>query len=149
MSKMFLMSFVALAFHSCCILTSSACTIFVLTDAKRTLFFNNEDYSNPATQIWFIPGGKQYYGVAYVGFDNDWAQGGVNTAGLAFDWVAGFEDKYQADTKLIKLPGNPSERMLESCSTVNEAIAFYKISNPDPSLDHRFRKLSRILLQEH
>ena len=26
----------------------------------------------------------------YVGFDNGWAQGGMNTAGLAFDWVAGY-----------------------------------------------------------
>jgi hypothetical protein len=104
-----------------------ACTIFVLTDANRTLFFNNEDYSNPATRIWFVPGSKEYYGVAYLGFDNDWAQGGVNTAGLAFDWVAGFEEQYAPDQKLIKARGkNPSERMLESCATVSEAIAFYQ-----------------------
>ncbi len=103
-----------------------ACTIFILTDANRTLFFNNEDYSNPSTRIWFLPGNKEYYGVAYVGFDNEWAQGGVNTAGLAFDWVAGFQEQYVPDSKLIKARYNPSERMLESCATVSEAIAFYK-----------------------
>jgi hypothetical protein len=106
--------------------TSVACTIFVLTDSEKTLFFNNEDYSNPATRIWFLPGTGGLYGTAYVGFDNDWAQGGVNTQGLAFDWVAGFQESYQPDAKLLALNGNPSERMLESCATVEQAIAFYK-----------------------
>jgi hypothetical protein len=99
----------------------------VLTDSQRTLFFNNEDYSNPATRIWFLPASQQYYGVAYVGFDNDWAQGGVNTAGLAFDWVAGQKVAYVPDSKLLNVQGNnPSNRMLESCATVEEAIAFYQ-----------------------
>lgn len=119
---------VAFTFFVCTFLVAPnyACTIFMLTDANRTLFFNNEDYSNPSTRIWFLPGNKEYYGVAYVGFDNDWAQGGVNTAGLAFDWVAGFQEQYVPESKLIKARYNPSERMLESCSTVSEAIAFYK-----------------------
>lgn len=119
---------ITLTFLFCTILVvpNNACTIFILTDANKTLFFNNEDYSNPATRIWFTPGTKEYYGTAYVGFDNDWAQGGVNTAGLAFDWVAGFQDQYVPDPKLIKARYNSSERMLESCATVSEAIAFYK-----------------------
>lgn len=119
---------VTLAFLVCTVLVvpNHACTIFVLTDANRTLFFNNEDYSNPATRIWFLPGNKEYHGAAYVGFDNDWAQGGINTAGLAFDWVAGFQEQYVPDSKLIKARGNASERMLESCATVSEAIAFFK-----------------------
>ncbi len=33
-----------------------ACTIAVLTDGERVLFCNNEDWSNPNTRIWFIPG---------------------------------------------------------------------------------------------
>lgn len=107
--------------------TSRACTIFVLTNSNQTLFFNNEDYSNPSTRIWFVPASNNYYGVAYVGFDNDWAQGGVNTAGLAFDWVADARETYQPDEKLKRVRGNnPSERMLESCSTIDEAIAFYQ-----------------------
>lgn len=108
------------------VLPGYACTIFVLTDSKRTLFFNNEDYSNPATRVWFVPAAKGYYGVAYVGFDNDWEQGGVNTAGLAFDWVAGAKEVYTPDPGLRKVRGNSSERMLESCATVEEAIAFYQ-----------------------
>jgi hypothetical protein len=102
------------------------CTIFVLTDGDRVLFCNNEDWFNRATRLWFVPAGKDHLGCAYVGFDNGWAQGGVNEAGVAFDWVAGFEEKYPIDPQLKSIRGNPSERMLESCATIDEAIAFYR-----------------------
>ena len=105
---------------------NKACTIFVLTESGKTLFFNNEDYSNPATRMWFLPGGKNFYGAAYLGYNDNWAQGGVNTKGLAFDWVAGFQEQWQPGNSLIRTKGNPSERMLESCATVEEAIAFYQ-----------------------
>jgi hypothetical protein len=105
---------------------AGACTIFVLTNGKQTLFCNNEDWSDPATFIWFKPGSGSRLGCAYVGFGNQWAQGGVNTAGLAFDWVAGFREKWSRDPKMKNVSGNTAERMLESCRTVDEAIAFYQ-----------------------
>jgi hypothetical protein len=110
---------------ACPVQAAFSCTIFVLSDTKRTLFFNNEDYSNPATRIWFQPATKTYYGCAYLGFNDDWAQGGVNQYGLAFDWVAGASNSYTPASGLKTPPGNPAERMLESCKTVPEAIAFY------------------------
>ena len=110
----------------CSFFPAGACTIFVLTDAEKTLFFNNEDWSDPSTRIWFQPGGESYFGAAYVGFDNGWAQGGVNTEGLAFDWVAGFEAEWPRENQLKSVRGNPTQRMLESCATVDEAIAFYQ-----------------------
>jgi hypothetical protein len=117
------LTFIFIALFS---LSSFACTIFVLTDSNRTLFFNNEDASNPSTRIWFRPATKGSYGIAYLGFDNYWAQGGLNTKGLAFDWVAGANSSWKPDLSLIQAVGNPSERMLESCANVEEAIAFYK-----------------------
>lgn len=102
------------------------CTIFVLTDARRTMFFNNEDYSNPATRIWFQPATNIYFGCAYLGFNDGWAQGGVNEYGLAFDWVADVNEAYTPSLTLKSLEGNPAERMLESCKTVDEAIVFYQ-----------------------
>ena len=101
------------------------CTIFVLTDGEQVLFFNNEDWLNPKTRIWFVPAGEGHLGCAYLGFDDGWAQGGMNTAGLAFDWVAGYEEEWRPEG-LEPVRGNPSERMLESCTTVEEAIAFYR-----------------------
>ncbi|WAC12507.1 hypothetical protein [Dyadobacter pollutisoli] len=106
--------------------SATPCTIFVLTGTDRTLFFNNEDYSNPTTWLWFRPSGKSHFGCAFVGFDNGWAQGGVNENGLAFDWVAGFPNQWTPDESLETAQGNTSERMLESCSTISEAIEFYQ-----------------------
>jgi hypothetical protein len=103
-----------------------ACTIFVLTDTNRALFCNNEDWSDPETRIWFLPGGDRYYGAVYVGFENGWAQGGMNTEGLAYDWVAGYHDKWESDPRLPAVRGNSSQRMLETCKTVDDAIAFYR-----------------------
>ncbi|HEX5218137.1 MAG TPA: hypothetical protein VFZ59_01100 [Verrucomicrobiae bacterium] len=106
--------------------TCPACTIFVLTDPKSALFCNNEDYFNPVTRLWFVPAGTNYFACAYVGFDNGWAQGGLNSEGLAFDWVAGGNFDYFLDTKLENVRGNSSQRMLETCATVEAAIAFYQ-----------------------
>src|SRR5688500_8677741 len=87
-------------------LANYSCTIFVLTDSKNTLFFNNEDFSNPNTRVWFVPGGSNYFGAVYVGFDNGWAQGGMNSEGLTFDWVAGNMDDYKPANTMLQVRGN-------------------------------------------
>ena len=112
-----------------------ACTIFVLTDTNRALFCNNEDWSDSKTRIWFLPAGDGYYGAVYVGFENGWAQGGMNTEGLAFDWVMGHTETWEPDPHLPYARGNSSQRMLETCATVNDAIAFYRSHN-EPGFRH-------------
>jgi hypothetical protein len=77
----------------------------------------NEDWSNPQTRIWFVPGGSGRHGCVYVGFDDDWAQGGLNTEGLAFDWVAGFEEQWGPDPKKESAKGNSAQRMHTIVST--------------------------------
>src|SRR5512133_2438085 len=101
-----------------------ACTIFVLTDTNRALFCNNEDWSNPKARIWFVPADAKHYGCVYVGFDDDFAQGGLNTKGLASDWVAGFKEAWKPDPSLPTSVGN--RQLLETCATVEEAIAFLR-----------------------
>ena len=104
-----------------------ACTIFVLTDTHRALFCNNEGGPYSDTRIWFLPAGEGYYGAVYVGYaTNGWAQGGLNSEGLAYDWVAGFEEKWEPDPNLPVARGNPTQRMLETCATVDDAIRFYR-----------------------
>lgn len=49
----------------------------------------------------------------------------MNTRGLACDWVGGFKEQWQSDPSTC-VRGNPTERMLESCATVEEAIAFFR-----------------------
>jgi hypothetical protein len=105
---------------------AQACTIFVLTDANRALFCNNEDSSAGLTRIWFVPAGTGYYGAVYVGVNKGSAQGGLNSEGLAYDWVAGDEGKWEPDPNLPIPRGNSSARMLETCATVDDAIRFYR-----------------------
>lgn len=119
-----------------------ACTIFVLTDANRALFCNNEDWSNPKPRIWFLPAGDGYHGAVYVGFDDGSAQGGLNTAGLAYDAVGGYTEQWNPNPNLPDVRGNPGQRMLETCATVNDAIAFFR-SHYTPS----FRR-SKILVAD-
>jgi hypothetical protein len=114
------------------IFPSTACTVFILTKGKHAYFFNNEDFTNPNTRIWFVPKGAGYYGAAYVGFNNGEAQGGFNTKGLVFEWVTVDGDSYVTDSNyvpeqnLIRLDVNTSQWMLERCKTVEEAIKFYQ-----------------------
>jgi hypothetical protein len=118
--------FATLAILSFAAASVQACTIFVLTDATHALFCNNEDWSNPRTRIWFVPASAGCYGRAYVGYDDGWARGGLNTAGLACDWVGGFSEEWQPGPAAQCVRGNPTERLLESCATVEEAIAFFQ-----------------------
>ncbi|WP_268225136.1 hypothetical protein [Sinomicrobium oceani] len=103
-----------------------ACTIFVLTNGDKVLFFNNEDFTNPNNRMWFIPKGEGHFGCMFVGYDDGSAQGGMNTEGLAFDWYAGRPVDYHPEAHLKPIRDNSSERMLEQCATVEEAIKFYQ-----------------------
>lgn len=103
-----------------------ACTVFTITGDGQILFCNNEDFSNPNTRIWFIPGSAEKHGCEFVGFDDGWGQGGLNTKGLAFGWVAGYKERWQRRPELRDVRGNSCQRMLESCKTVEQAVAFYR-----------------------
>ena len=116
----------SLAWFCCVGVPVHACTIFVLTDTNRTLFCNNEDWTSFKTRIWFVSSSDKHHGGVYVGFDNDYAQGGMNTEGLAFDWVSGYTETWQPDPKVPVAWGNSGQEALESCATVEEAIAYFR-----------------------
>jgi hypothetical protein len=110
-----------------------ACTIFVLTDTNRALFCNNEDWSNPKTRIWFVPAKEKQYGAVYVGFDDGWAQGGLNSEGLAFDWVSGYKEAWSPDPSLPRAWRD--ERVLQTCASVEEVITYYR-QHREPSFTY-------------
>jgi hypothetical protein len=116
----------ALSLIALAVASARACTIVVLTDGKDVLFCNNEDWSNPNSRIWFVPGDSVRHGCAYLGFDDGWGQGGLNTRGLAYDWVAGFKETWGPDPRRRPANGGPCHRMLETCATVEEAVAFFE-----------------------
>jgi hypothetical protein len=105
---------------------AEACTVFTMTGGGRVLFCDNEDFSNPRTRIWFISGSPGKHGCVLLGFDDGWGQNGLNDKGLAFGWVAGFKERWERRPEMKNVQGNSSQRMLETCSTVDDAIAFYK-----------------------
>jgi hypothetical protein len=103
-----------------------ACTVFTITDGECVFFCDNEDFSNPRTRIWFVPGSRTKHGCVYLGFDDGWGQSGCNDRGLAYGWVAGFKEQWQRQPAMKTIDGKPCHQMLESCATVEEAVAFFE-----------------------
>lgn len=110
-----------------------SCTIFYYSYNGQMFFCNNEDWSNPDTEIRFHPAKDGKYAWVSLGFSNGWAQGGVNEKGLCWDWVAGYNvEDWKEDTAKKTLNYNnvnPSEKMISECATVEDAIKFYEKYN--------------------
>jgi hypothetical protein len=106
--------------------SAHACTVFTIVGGERILFCDNEDFSNPRTRIWFVPGSAARHGCVYLGFDDGWGQNGLNDKGLAYGWVAGFKEKWERRPEMKTIDGKPCHQMLESCGTVEEAIRFFE-----------------------
>jgi hypothetical protein len=120
---------VTLAMATACSLavpSAYACTVFTIVGGQKILFCDNEDFSNPHTRIWFVPESGTKHGCVYLGFDDGWGQNGLNDQGLAYGWVAGFNEQWQRQPEMKTIDGKPCHRMLESCATVEEAIAFFE-----------------------
>ena len=65
-----------------------ACSMYKITLDDKTIVGNNEDWINANSEIWFVPAGDNLYGVMNVGFEDGFAQGAINEAGLIFDGFA-------------------------------------------------------------
>jgi hypothetical protein len=82
-----------------CFPTTYACSICKVTKNGKTIVGNNEDWTNPNSQIRFEPKKFGKYGYMCVGFDDNLIQGAVNEAGLMFD---AFAMPYKASKDAIK-----------------------------------------------
>jgi len=115
-----------------------ACTIFTASDGKLVLVGNEEDFYDYTAKVQINPGTSSKYGTIYFGFyDNPYIPfGGVNSKGLFFD-VSAYPEKpeiidqfpkdkftftYQSGHRLFA-------KMLEECSTVEEAIVLLEKYN--------------------
>jgi tetratricopeptide (TPR) repeat protein len=103
---------------------TEGCTIVMVAKGKIVLAGNNEDWKNPKTKVWFIPATNGEYGRVCVGFDDMYAQGGMNDQGLFIDANA------LAPTGWEPIEGKPTfqgplmDRILAECATVEDAIAY-------------------------
>ncbi len=116
--------FLIIILFFCPVHPTQGCTIVMVAKGKIVLAGNNEDWRNPKTKIWFIPASNGEYGRVCVGFDNMFAQGGMNDQGLFIDANA------LAPTGWKPIEGKPTfqgaliDRILAECATVEDAIAF-------------------------
>lgn len=114
---------------------SFACTGFYINRDGKIYAGNNEDYKNPNTKMWVIPGDNGNYGRILFGFDNYFPQGGINEKGLFFDGFATqslpvikSEKKLNYEYTAINIIQN---EILSTCSNVDEVISFLNKYNLD------------------
>ncbi len=109
-----------------------ACTAFVVYRNGLALAGNNEDFWETDTKIWYIPKEGSNRGVAgklgrvYFGFDDFFAQGGMNEAGLFFDGFATAENKLKNLDNRPRFEGNMTDYVMANCKTVSEVVAVFE-----------------------
>ncbi|WP_171037055.1 carcinine hydrolase/isopenicillin-N N-acyltransferase family protein [Maribacter algarum] len=106
------------------IYTAKACAVLYYVDSASGKIYvaNNEDYwYDTKAYIQIEPKSKQGLARLWYGW-KDFAQGGVNEAGLFFDGAVTPEQKIPKTFKKIK--GNLGDDILANCTTVDEAIAY-------------------------
>ncbi len=123
-----------------------ACTIFNAAGNGLILAGNNEDHDDPNGEVRFEPASEGKYGKITFAF-GPFTQGGMNEHGLFFDFYAAADYKMSPLIKGQVLPSGEapdkeptmdemiaiytqydvaSKKMLETCTTVEEAVGFYQ-----------------------
>lgn len=99
---------------------SHACSMYKITRDGKTIVGNNEDWLSPNAQFWYEQGSEGQYGAMYMGFLNNFIQGGFNEAGLVFD---GFYELYLSVDTVGKLNipiGDALRHVMQTMQTVEE-----------------------------
>jgi hypothetical protein len=108
---------------------TEGCTIVMVAQGNLVLAGNNEDWKNPMTKIWFIPASNGKHGRVCVGFDDMFAQGGMNEQGLFIDANALGPTGWKPIEGKPTFEGELLDSLLAECATVEEAIAFFSKYN--------------------
>jgi hypothetical protein len=106
--------------------SNQGCSVVYATDGELMLGGNNEDYYNPLTKVWFIPGRDHKFGRVYFGFGDYYPQGGMNEQGLFFDGLA-LDGSFPVDTEGKQLyQGNLTDRAMTECATVDCVVGLFE-----------------------
>ncbi len=98
---------------------NQGCSVLYATDGELALGGNNEDYLNPLTKVWFIPGESGSFGRVYFGFADYHAQGGMNDQGLFFDGLGLDETLPVSKEGKQQYAGNLVDKAMSECATVD------------------------------
>ena len=101
---------------------ANSCSMFKVTLYGKTIVGNNEDAWRLDSQIWFETGTQHTYGVAYVGHNDLFPQGGMNEAGLAFDGFTVYPRKLKPviGKKKVENPADFIKMILQRCKSTEE-----------------------------
>ncbi len=106
------------------------CTMYKITKNGKTVVGNNEDWLSPNSQFWYEPAINGKYGVMYMGLLNNFAQGGINEAGLVFD---GFANPYlpvnNTEGKTNMYIGTAIKNIMQEMQTVEEVKNYLSTIN--------------------
>lgn len=108
---------------------ANSCTIFKITQSEKTLVGNNEDWVEANAKVWFLAPAPGKHGRVLFGFDNGWAQGGMNDQGLFFDGITGEVQDWAPDSTREDYSGNLCEMILEKAATVDDAVIYFERYN--------------------
>jgi len=103
-----------------------ACSMCKVTINGRTYLGNNEDSWRIGSRVWFENKTFGNFGAVYVGYSDNFPQGGMNEAGLAFDGLTIY-------TKAVNL--NPSKttetnptkfirEIMQNCTSVEDVRSY-------------------------
>jgi predicted choloylglycine hydrolase len=102
-----------------------ACLILFLKNGQEVLVANHEDWYARDAEVTFVPSDGKNYGIMYFDFASEGtAQGGMNTEGLFFDGTATPRAIYPANRNKPDCRCYIWKKILQECSTVEEAISF-------------------------
>ena len=107
-----------------------ACTVFNATEENVTLIGRNMDWYTQENYVVFLPAEEGKIGRVYFGWNTypSWYQGGINTDGLIFAYLAA---PYLRVIESLHKPiyegnfGNLMEKCMEECSSVDDVLALF------------------------
>lgn len=105
---------------------SYACSVCKVTVNGRTYIGSNEDNWRTGSRIWFENKTFGKLGAVYVGYGDNFPQGGMNEAGLAFDGLTVYpKDIFIDPRKTTETNSNTFIReIMQNCKTVQEVRDF-------------------------
>jgi hypothetical protein len=101
---------------------TDSCTIFYIVKDGVILAGNNEDWSNPASMIFFYPASNGKHGWVKFGWGSGFPQGGMNDQGLFWDGTSGpYLEMPISEAGKTNLQIPIMQKVIEECANIEEA----------------------------
>ncbi|MBT3382923.1 MAG: hypothetical protein HN778_08535 [Prolixibacteraceae bacterium] len=101
---------------------TDSCTIFYVEKEGVILAGNNEDWSNPASKMFFYPASNGKHGWVKFGWGSGFPQGGMNDQGLFWDGTSGpYLEMPISESGKTNLQIPIMQKVVEECANVEEA----------------------------